>query len=62
MKIKDAIEKGMIELKCDNIETPKLKARLLMQFLLKRDRQYVIVNDMNNLTANQEKTYFNFIK
>lgn len=62
MKIKEAIEKGMIELKVENIETPKLKARLLMQYILKKDRQYVIVNDMNNLTTNQEKTYFQYIK
>ena len=62
MKIKDAIERGMIELKVDNVEMPKLKARLLMQFLLKKDRQYIIVNDMNNLTTNQEKKYFELIK
>ncbi len=62
MKIKDAIEKGMIELKVGNIETPKLKARLLMQFLLKKDRQYIIVNDRNNLTQSQEIKYFDLIK
>ena len=62
MKIKDAMEKGMIELKVDNIEMPKLKARLLMQFLLKKDRQYIIVHDRNNLTSNQEKMYFELIK
>mgnify|MGYP005767748681 FL=1 len=62
VKIKEAIEKGMIELKVDNVEMPKLKARLLMQFILKKDRQYVIVNDMNNLTVAQEKKYFEYIK
>ena len=62
MKIKDAIEKGMIELKVGNIDTPKLKARLLMQFLLNKDRQYIIVNDRNNLTKNQEMKYFELIK
>ena len=62
MKIKDAMEKGMIELKVDNIEMPKLKARLLMQFLLKKDRQYIIVHDRNNLTSNKEKMYFELIK
>ena len=48
MKIKDAMEKGMIELKVDNIEMPKLKARLLMQFLLKKDRQYISVHARYN--------------
>ena len=46
MKIMDAIKKGMIELKNENIEYPKLKSRLLMQFTLNKPRQYVIVNDM----------------
>ena len=49
MTISDAIKRGMIELKNDNIEEPKLKSRLLMQYVLNETRQYVIVNDMENL-------------
>ena len=44
MTISDAIKKGMIELKNVNIEESKLKARLLMQYVLNESRQYVIVN------------------
>ena len=48
MTISDAIKRGMIELKNDNIEEPKLKSRLLMQYVLNETRQYVIVNNMKN--------------
>lgn len=62
MTIMDAIKKGMIELKNENIESPKLKSRLLMQFILNKPRQYVIVNDMKELNQNEEKRYFDAIK
>lgn len=62
MTIMEAIKKGMIELKNGNIESPKLKARLLMQFVLNQSRQYVIVNDMQELGINKEKQYFEAIK
>ena len=58
----EAIKKGMIELKNANIETPKLKARLLMQFTLNKPRQYIIVNDLNELTVKEENQYFSAIK
>ena len=61
MTIMEAIKKGMIELKNSNIESPKLKARLLMQFTLNKPRQYVIVNDMEELNKNEEKKYFDAI-
>lgn len=61
MTIMEAIKKGMIELKNSNIESPKLKSRLLMQFTLNKPRQYVIVNDMEELNKNDEKKYFDAI-
>lgn len=62
MIISEAMKKAMIELKNDNIEFPKLKSRLLMQFVLNKSRQYVIVNDMEELDKDKEKQYFNFVK
>lgn len=62
MTISDAIKKGMIELKNGNIEEPKLKSRLLMQYVLNETRQYVIVNDMEQLDKTKEKQYFEEIK
>ena len=62
MTISEAIKKGMIELKNENIEEPKLKSRLLMQYTLNKTRQYVIVNDMEELENSKEKKYFDSIK
>lgn len=58
MTIMEAIRKGMIELKSSNVESPKLKARLLMQYTLNKSRQYIIVNDRENINEKQEKKYF----
>lgn len=62
MTISELIKKGMIELKNGNIEEPKLKARLLMQYVLNKSRQYVIVNDMEELDNIKEKQYLEEIK
>ncbi len=62
MIISEAIKKGMIELKNGNVEEPKLKARLLMQYVLNKSRQYVIVNDMEQLDNAKEKQYLEEIK
>ena len=62
MTIMEAIKKGMIELKNENIESPKMKSRLLMQYILNKPRQYIIVNDMEEINQNKEKEYFNLIK
>ena len=45
MLIREAIRKGMISLKINNIEEPNLKSRLLMQFILNKPRQYLLVHD-----------------
>lgn len=62
MKIREAINKGTIELKNSKIESPKLKARLLMQFVLKQTRQYIIVYDQKNMKKEDQEKYFNNIK
>ena len=62
MTISELIKKGMIELKNGNIEEPKLKARLLMQYVLNKSRQYVIVNDSEELDNIKEKQYLEEIK
>ncbi len=59
MTIQEALKQGMSEIK--STESPKLKARLLMQYILKQTRQYVIVNDMKELDEIQEKQYFEAI-
>ena len=61
MKIKQAIDKAVIMLKINNIDSSKIKARLLMQYILKQDRQYLIVYDNKELTKDQEEKYYKII-
>ena len=58
MLIKEAIRKGMISLKTNNIQEPNLKSRLLMQYVLNQTRQYIIVNDLNQISKEDEERYF----
>lgn len=62
MTIREAIDKATIKIKMNNIDSPKLKARLLMQFVLNQTRQYLIVYDEKKLTLEQEKKYFKAIE
>ncbi len=62
MLIKEAIKKGMIELKVNNIENPNLKARLLMQYILNKSRQYLLTHDDEELPRVQEQEYLKNIK
>lgn len=62
MTIQEAIGRATIKLKTKNIDSPKLKARLLMQYVLKQNRQYIMVYDDKKLTQAQEKKYFKAIE
>lgn len=58
LNIREAMKKGILELKVNKIESPNVKARLLMQYILKKSRQYIIVRDDEELTKKQEEQYF----
>ena len=58
MTIKQAITKGMIMLKSNNVESPKLKARLLLQYVLDKPRQHIIVYDNKEIDKQQQWQYF----
>lgn len=62
MLIKEAIRKGMISLKTNNIQEPNLKSRLLMQYILNKPRQYMLIHDNEELTNKQEKAYLENIE
>ena len=62
MTIQEAMGKANIQLKTKNIDSPKLKARLLMQYVLKKNRQYLMVHDENKLTQEQKEKYFRAIE
>ena len=58
MTIKQTLTKGTIMLKSNNIESPKLKARLLLQYVLKKSRQYLIVYDNEEVGKKEQWEYF----
>ena len=58
MTIKEILSKGMIMLKGSNIDSPKLKARLLLQYILKKTRQYLIVYDNQEVGKKEQWEYF----
>ena len=58
MTIKQTLAKGMIILKSNNIDSPKLKARLLLQYVLKKTRQYLIVYDNEEVGKKEQWEYF----
>ena len=62
MTIKQAMIKGVTLLKLEKISTPKLKARLLLQYVLKKPRQYLIVYDQQQLTDKEEQEYLKYIE
>ena len=57
MTIKEILNKGTFMLRDNNIETPKLKARLLLQFTLKKPREYLIIYDNKEITSKNEKIF-----
>ena len=58
MTIKQILAKGTIILKSNNIDSPKLKARLLLQYVLKKTRQYLIVYDNEEVGKKEQWEYF----
>ncbi len=58
MTIKEILTKGMIILKGSNIDSPKLKARLLLQYILRKPRQYLIVYDNKEVEKKEQWEYF----
>ena len=58
MTIKEILSKGMIILKGNNIDSPKVKSRLLLQYILKKPRQYLIVYDNEEVGKKEQWEYF----
>lgn len=62
MTIKELINNGVSKLKNADIEYPKLKSILLMQFVLDKSKQYIIANDQKEVTQLEESTYLTKIE
>ncbi len=57
MTIKELLTKGTIMLKGENLDSPKMKARLLLQDVLNKPRQYLLVHDNEQLNDEITKKY-----
>lgn len=62
MTIKQILTKGMIMLKSNQIDSPKLKARLLLQYVLGLTREQIIIYDNREITQGQERAYMQNIE
>lgn len=62
MKIKDTLKQGVEILKQANIEDAILKARILLSFILKKKKEYLIVHDEEELTSEVYKSFMEKIK
>ena len=62
MTIKEILNKGTFMLKDNNVSIPKLKSRLLLQFTLKKPREYLIIYDNKEISKNDEEKYFQNIQ
>ena len=62
MTIKQALTKGMIMLKSNKIDSPKIKARLLLQYILDLKREQIIIYDYKELTQEQERDYIKHLE
>ncbi len=62
MTIKELLSQGIIMLKNENIDGPKNKARAILQYTLKKTREYIIIYDNKQVTSEQRDEYVKNIK
>lgn len=61
MKIKEAIKNAVYVLRERNIEDANLKARILLAYILNKDKTYLIINDKEEIDFETQKKYFSTI-
>ena len=62
MTIKELLNQGIIMLKNEGIEYPKNKARAILEYTLKKSREYLIIYDKKTITPKQRDEYILNIK
>lgn len=62
MNIKELLNQGVIMLKNEDIDGPKNKARMILEYTLKKPREYIIIYDTKEVTSNQRNEYIKNIK
>ena len=61
MKIKEIIKEGIYVLKERNVSESNLKARMLLAFLLKQSKEYLITHDTDEISFEQQKEYYGYL-
>ena len=61
MNIRELLNRGYYVLKNNKIETPKQKARLIMQYVLNKPKEYILIYDKNQVSKEEEERYMNNI-
>ena len=62
MTIKELLKQGTIMLKGENLDSPSIKARLLLQDILNKNRQYLLVHDNEKVNEETAKKYLTNIE
>ncbi len=62
MTIKELLNQGTIMLKNEDIDGPKNKARAILQYTLKKSKEYTIIYDTKEVTQKQRDEYVKNIK
>lgn len=62
MTIKEALNQAVIMFKNENIETPKNKARMLLEKTLNKSREYLMIYDNKQITAQERESYIKNVK
>ena len=62
MKIKDILNKSNHILLQNNIDESFLKSRILLAYILKVDKEYLIIHDDDEISKSQEIEFFEKIR
>lgn len=61
LNIRELLNRGYYVLKNNKIETPKQKARLIMQYVLNKPKEYIVIYDSKQVSKEDEEKYMNNI-
>ena len=62
MTIKELLNQAVIMLKNENIDAPKVKARMLLQATLKKSKEYLMIYDTKEVTQIERDRYIRNVK
>ena len=62
MTIKELLNQGIIMLKNESIDGPKNKARAILEYTLKKPKEYLIIYDNKEITSKERDSYVKNLK